>query len=304
MLYGAKVKGRLEPITGTLGISQLGAIYEVRIDTQGILDENMAITRLLQLEANVPDLQILYIETNTQDSSIILQFTDAGPGQFGLETVLAWLPQLLLLAGIIAIAFTMFWVIPALQAIPQWVWYVVGIGGVLFVGAWLTGALKITPTTLAGTIATQKQAVVSAEKTAERTTEQEKRQLERLEAERHQKEEKMINKRQEVFDLVEQHEKVVREFDQCEAKEVPAEKLEQQVIKCRKKAETANVLQQKLNIALNEFNLLISGVGKTDTSIAERARVAEKIVRARSGVERLRRKGVDVSDLEQVVLID
>lgn len=184
MRYGTRASGKLQPAPQVLGMSVPSAIYEAQMETQGIPDENVAIAQVLQLEAQVPDLRVLYVETNPLTGIITVQFTDAGPGQFGLETTLAWLPQLLLVGGIIVGVIVMFFVVPALQTIPNWVWYAVGIGGVLVAAAYLTGAWKITPSPAASVLTQQKEMLALAkqqskqtEKGAERATEQAERHL-------------------------------------------------------------------------------------------------------------------------------
>ena len=138
MQFGSRINGRLVNLPATLGLTKPGDIYEVYIDTQGIPDETTAIQQLLTLEQQVPDLKVLYVQTDATTNRIVLQFIDAGPGQFGLETVLMWLPQVLIIAGIVTVAMFLFGLLPTLQTLPSWIWYIAVIGGALLVGAWLT----------------------------------------------------------------------------------------------------------------------------------------------------------------------
>jgi hypothetical protein len=152
--YGARVNGRLQAITESAALSQPGQTYEAHLSTQGIPDETATITQVLQME-QIPDLKVTYVQTNA-DGSIVVQFKDAGPGQFGFETVMAYFPQILMLAGVVLLAISLFWVVPALQTIPSYVWYFVA-GGALVLGlAWLAGAWKLPTGAAAGEVARQR----------------------------------------------------------------------------------------------------------------------------------------------------
>lgn len=144
IIYGAKVEGKREPVDlNVQSASIAGGIYELIVETEPFQDNSALFDQLLSLEQIIPDLKVVYIET-CQNGKITLQFIDVGPGQFGWEMMLAYLPQLLLVAGIIMIAASLFGVIPELQRIPAWAWYLLGIGGGLVLVTFLMGKWKIT----------------------------------------------------------------------------------------------------------------------------------------------------------------
>jgi hypothetical protein len=265
MQYGLKANGRLEPIYGTLGLSQAGQTYEARIDTQGIPDENMAITQILQLENEVPDLKVTYVETNP-DGSIIVQFRDMGPGQFAFEAVLAFLPQVLFLGGIIALGITLLWVIPALQGMPSYVWYVAAAGGVMLAGAILLGLVKL-PSVPSGVIMQERQEQKLATQAAERSLEETKRQEERT-AERLQKKEENIQRQRNVVkDKLSDFHKIGVELEHCSeklSKETAAGRIDATTRtrnRCIKLAEQKVQVASNVGLETDELKRLIGEAG-------------------------------------------
>lgn len=105
MYYGSRVNGVLKPVPETLGYTQPGEIFELQIETQGVPDEEAAITQLLQLEQSTPDMQILYIETNRQTGTIMMQFMDKGPGDISFGGLFSTIPSLALIVGIIIVGY-------------------------------------------------------------------------------------------------------------------------------------------------------------------------------------------------------
>ena len=136
------------------------------IETEGIPDENAAVAALLTVEEKVPDCKVLFVDTDQQTGRITVQFMDAGPGQFGLETFLMWMPQILMLAGIIVATLFIFAIVPALQTIPSWVWVFALFGGALLVGGTIVKGIR--PPSEISTLAAQKKAAKDAERYAEK----------------------------------------------------------------------------------------------------------------------------------------
>jgi len=142
LVYGAQVTGKKQPLNtiGEASLTSPGEVYEFELDVEGIPDETQAITQLLQLESEVADLRVLYVETDPLTRKIRLQFTDAGPGQFSLAAALSLIPTILVVAGIILvgiIAWQIFtgpnpWVLPLLVVIGGGVTFYLLFGTQLF----------------------------------------------------------------------------------------------------------------------------------------------------------------------------
>lgn len=132
MQYGTKVNGRLEPrFIETADLTDAGKVYQVDIETSGIVDEASAIEQLLTLEQQFPDLQIVYIETNRNTNMIQLQFVDAGPGQFSFTGLLGAMPMLLGVVFIGVVAFVL-WQVYSTNPILLWALLALGAGVAFF----------------------------------------------------------------------------------------------------------------------------------------------------------------------------
>lgn len=127
MQFGTKVTGKRQALHASAAISvetKPGEVYELTIYTEGIPDENTAITQVLALESQVADLKVLYVETNP-DNTITLQFMDAGPGAIALGALFTALPGFLFVAGLIIVGILAYqiyfsassWLLPALVVI-------------------------------------------------------------------------------------------------------------------------------------------------------------------------------------------
>lgn len=131
MQFGTKVTGRLKPIyVETLDLSTPGELYQVDIETEGIVDEEGAVAQLLTLEQQFPDLKIVYINTDTRSNVITIQFMDKGPGQFSFTGLIGAIPAILGIIFIAVIAFVL-WQIYSVN--PIWLWALLALGaGVAF----------------------------------------------------------------------------------------------------------------------------------------------------------------------------
>lgn len=99
--WGQRFTGVLRPQTD-LGMTRPRTSYQVDLQTQGLTAENegLAISQLLSLEDQYPDLRILHVETNPDQQTITMQFMDAGPGQWSLTGFLSSLPTLFMVFAI------------------------------------------------------------------------------------------------------------------------------------------------------------------------------------------------------------
>jgi len=134
MQYGSRVNGVLKPVPEELGYTQPGEVFELQMETGGIPDETAAITQLLQLEQNTPDMQILYIETNQQTGTITMQFMDKGPGAIILSGLLTSIPTLLIVGSVIIVGYFL-WIVMQPTTTNQWLVIgltTAGIGLILF----------------------------------------------------------------------------------------------------------------------------------------------------------------------------
>lgn len=144
MHYGTKVNGRLEPhFIETADLTNAKEVYQIDIETSGIVDEAGAIDQLLTLEEQFPDLRVVYIETDRNTNTIHLQFADAGPGQFSFTGLLAAMPAILAVVFIAVLAFTL-WTVYASNPILLWALLALGAGVAFF---YLTSTQIKMPTT-------------------------------------------------------------------------------------------------------------------------------------------------------------
>jgi hypothetical protein len=122
--FGTKVNGERHAIYASAAESvatKPGEVYEFTIDTEGIPDENAAIAQVLELENQVADMKVLYVETHP-DNTITLQFMDTGPGSIALGGLFTLMPAIFILAGIVIAGYLVYrlyfsesgWLLPAI----------------------------------------------------------------------------------------------------------------------------------------------------------------------------------------------
>lgn len=70
------------------------------------------------MEQQVPDLKVLYIET--QPNFIVLQIADVGPGEWNVASVLGGFSAALIVVGIIGVAFIGY---QLFTSQPSWIWF-------------------------------------------------------------------------------------------------------------------------------------------------------------------------------------
>lgn len=132
---GTKVYGFMKPVEGELALST-GKIFEVRVQaSQGITDPTSAAKFLTgKLNEEYPELQVLWIKVCERHQTIDFQFRVEAAETLGFEprvgrlfvaTLLAWLPIILTLIGITAVAVSVWDII---AAVPIWVWVLLGTG--------------------------------------------------------------------------------------------------------------------------------------------------------------------------------
>lgn len=132
MQYGKFVAGKLEPrFVESAGLSAPGGIYQADIETDGIPDEAAAIAQLLMLEEQVPDLKLLYINTNVSTGVITMQFTDLGPDSFSFIGLMGAMPVLLGLILVAVVAYTL-WTVYSSSAWLLWAMLALGAGVAFF----------------------------------------------------------------------------------------------------------------------------------------------------------------------------
>jgi len=131
MQYGSRVNGRLVPkFVDSLSTTKPSEIFEVAIEVDGltVANENEAITQLLTLEQQFPDMKILYVDTCTEAQKIIMQFTDVGPCFISFSGVFGAIPALFMILGIAIIGYLLWQV---MQTNPLLLWGLAIIGGVV-----------------------------------------------------------------------------------------------------------------------------------------------------------------------------
>lgn len=132
LVYGNKINGTLKAATATLSLGQdvmtkPGDILQIELRTQEGFDPDLeqdAITQVLVLEKQFPDLQVLYVET-CNCGKITLQVMDKGPGQISGFALLNALPMILVLIGIVVVGYLLWqvssgpnaWVLPVLLVV-------------------------------------------------------------------------------------------------------------------------------------------------------------------------------------------
>jgi len=104
-----------------LGESVIGAVYEVQIKTKGISNPQQIANLISSELPKKVSSTIKYIEIGSD--YIILQI-EGSPFPWAL--LLGFLPQLLLLAGVVVMFISVWSVI---SAIPSWAWALLAVGG-------------------------------------------------------------------------------------------------------------------------------------------------------------------------------
>lgn len=102
MRYGTRIPGTLKPVAVTASATKPNEIFHIELETEGIPDETAIIQQLLTLE-EMPDLRVLYIETDTRASKVTVQFMDTGPGQISFGGLFSAIPAVALLVGVVIV---------------------------------------------------------------------------------------------------------------------------------------------------------------------------------------------------------
>jgi len=144
--FGSKVNGRLVAVPETAGdkLTNPGEVYQFDIYTENAFheqDSELIAGQLMQLENQVADLKIEYIETFPDDGIVTVQIRDAGPGQIMLSGLASLIPVLFIVIGIFVAGFILW---QALETNPILLWLGLLAGGVIIFYTFIGG--KITPT--------------------------------------------------------------------------------------------------------------------------------------------------------------
>ena len=135
---GTRVTGLAVPVVGEVQLG-IGKIFQIRVQCQqGIINpESAAVFLLGKLREQYPEIEVVWMRVCERDQTIDFQFATLPAESLGFEprvqrlfigALLAWLPMILTLIGITAVAVSA-WNI--LAGIPWYIWAILGTGVVL-----------------------------------------------------------------------------------------------------------------------------------------------------------------------------
>lgn len=136
--FGTKIAGLTIPIVGEIQLSA-GKVFQIRVQCQqGITNPRSTAVYLLgKLREQYPEIEVTWMKVCERDQTIDFQFTTLPAQSLGFEprvqrlfigALLAWLPVILTLIGITAVAVSAWDIV---SNIPWWAWALLGTGIIL-----------------------------------------------------------------------------------------------------------------------------------------------------------------------------
>jgi hypothetical protein len=104
-------------------VGRRGAIYELRMDVEGLTPQNVGKALDMLIKGMKEEFGITTLHAKASETQIIMQIRGS---PFAWAALIAWLPIILSLVGIVLIGISI-WQIMA--AMPAWVWILLIVGG-------------------------------------------------------------------------------------------------------------------------------------------------------------------------------